>query len=218
MSNLTQLPIFRALLLTLVISGLCSIFIISEEGPSQFDPGNEPGNEAHAGNTQIAEQQRMIEALHLRVDRIEKTGVEQQIDALRAEMDYLRLHSTPDDTHFLPVTTDMVPIFEAEAPSEEVSVVQQFELRDGVIPEAIVVVQGRDPRPIVSVEVLDRYNRWVEVYSGPDVSVEPTSETWIECGSLAATENVRVEVMGKIGIEAVGVAVEDSVFWSMASN
>jgi hypothetical protein len=218
MSNLTQLPIFRALLLTLVISGLCSIFIISEEEPGQFDRGNEPVNEAHAGNTQIAEQQRMIEALHLRVDRIEKTGVEQQIDALRAELDYLRLHSTPDDTYFLPVTTDMVPIIEPQALTEEVSVVQQFELRDGVIPEAIVVVQGRDPRPIISVEVLDRYNRWVEVYSGPDVSVDPTSETWIECGPLAATENVRVEVMGKVGIEAVGVAVEDSVLWSMASN
>jgi hypothetical protein len=218
MSNLTQLPIFRAFLLTLVISGLCSIFIISEEGPSQVDRGNEPGNEAHAGNTLIAEQQRMIDALHLRVDRIEMTGVEQQIDDLRAELDYLRLHRTQDDTPFLPVTRDMAPTIEPEAPSGEVSVIQQFELRDGVIPEAIVVVQGRDPRPIVSVEVLDRYNRWVEVYSGPDVSVDPTSETWIECGTLAATENVRVEVMGTVGIEAVGVAVEDSVLWSMASN
>ncbi|MDE0959600.1 MAG: hypothetical protein OSB09_02365 [Planctomycetota bacterium] len=214
MSDLTHLPIFRAVLLTLVISGICSIFFITDGVPGQPDLGTE----AFAENTLIAEQQRMIEALHLRVDRIESTGVEQLIDDIRAELVDLRLQRNPSDHLLLPVTIDDPETYPLETSVGEVRTVQEFELREGVIPEAIVVVQGKHPRSIVSVEVLDRYNRWVEVYSGPDESVDPTSETWIECGELASTGSIRIEVMGETGIEAVGIAVDDSVHWSMASN
>ena len=96
--------------------------------------------------------------------------------------------------------------------------IQEFELRNTVTPEAIVIVQGEDPQALLSVEILDEWNHWVEVYRGPDTTLDPTAETWIECVETAATDRVRVEVSGGSGIEAIGVAVEDTVRWSMVTN
>ena len=76
MSNLAQLPIFRALFLTLVITGVFSVFLVSDTQVEDLDMNQQ----AEAQQSVIAKQQRAIEALHRRVARIEETRVEQMID------------------------------------------------------------------------------------------------------------------------------------------
>ena len=214
MSNLAQLPIFRALFLTLVITGVFSIFLVSDPQVEGLDMNQQ----AEAQQSVIAKQQRAIEALHRRVARIEETRVEQMIDDLRSEMEFLRHQRSASPDLPLPVSAVNQPGPQLPVPSVNDSHIQEFELRNTVTPEAIVIVQGDDPQALLSVEILDEWNQWVEVYRGPDTTLDPTAETWIDCVGTAATDRVRVEVSGGSGIEAIGVAVEDTVRWSMVTN
>ena len=59
MSNLAQLPIFRALFLTLVITGVFSVFLVSDTQVEDLDMNQQ----AEAQQSVIAKQQRAIEAL-----------------------------------------------------------------------------------------------------------------------------------------------------------
>ena len=227
MPELLNTPISRAVALTAIISGICSIWLIGDR--SLEIPIS--SQEVHAQISLIDQQRQAIAELQLRMSRIESEfdryssvpvngGVQTLIEGLRVDLEDLRYRRTasPDlplpIAHYVTDETDLI----GELHSEDPTVLQEFELRTPMSPEAICLVQGASPGVVISVEILDDRNRWIEVYRGPDLSHSPTSETWVECTGSASTSKIRVEVAGRDGVEAVGIAVSGTVHWSMASN
>ncbi|MAW76789.1 MAG: hypothetical protein CMJ95_05275 [Planctomycetes bacterium] len=227
MVNLLKLPISQAVALTALITAICSIWLIGD--PATGMPV--VSQDVKAQSSLIEQQRQAIDALHLRLARIEgqfdkfssaraDTGVQQLIENLRLDVEDLRSRrsASPDlplpIAYYLPDGTEPIK----ENFSEETTVLQEFELRTEVSPEAVVLVQGSSPGVVISVEMLDVNNRWVEVYAAADLSLTPASETWVECSDAPLTGKIRVEVAGERGIEAVGVSTEDAIHWTMASN
>ena len=227
MPELLNAPISRAVALTAIISGICSIWLIGDR--SLEIPIS--SQEVHAQISLIDQQRQAIAELQLRMSRIESefdryssvpenSGVQTLIEGLRVDLEDLRYRRTasPDlplpIAHYVTDEADKIGGLQTEGPT----VLQEFELRTKMFPEAICLVQGASPGGVISVEILDDWNRWIEVYSGPDLSHSPTSETWVECKGSPSTSKIRVTVAGEGGVEAIGIAVSDTVHWSMASN
>ncbi|MGE4619609.1 MAG: hypothetical protein AAEJ04_07355 [Planctomycetota bacterium] len=233
MSNLLSLPISRAIALTVFICGICSFWFFGGPDLQLLDTSRE----AEAQEAVIEAQRTAIDALQRRMARIEgeldkysvtqksaalqETSVHMLIEDLRIDLEDLRTRRTASPDLPLPLAYyDISPkdqIVQVNEPEKKLSF-QTFDLRTAVSPEAIVVVQGKDPGSVISVEILDSWNRWIEVYTGPDLSHDPSSETWVECPDTPATNKIRVAVSGSLGVEAVGVAVEEAVHWTMSSN
>lgn len=227
MAKLLNTPISWAVALTALITGTCSIWLIGDR--LEEIPGS--SRQVHAQISLIDQQRQAINALQLRMTRIESefdryssipvnSGVRSLIEDLRLDLEDLRYRRTASPDLPLPISHYVADEIEqdGEPAAEEPSVVQEFELRTSMSPEAICLVQGTSPGAVISVEVLDDRNRWIEIYRGPDLTQIPTSETWVECPQSHSTNKVRVEVAGEDGVEAVGIAVSDTVHWSMDSN
>lgn len=227
MSNLAHLPIFRATLLTVVITGMCAWLLASDPQGTPL-VGMATAQEPAIESPGLERQQAAIEALNRRVSwiegelskvsGIEEATVEEMFLSLRSELADLRLQRTNSPDLPLPLADYSEVVLKTEPPATPDTVIQEFEFRGSVAADAVVVVQGSDPHAVVSMELFTTDEQWVEIYQGPDRAMKPTSETWLEFVEKTPTTRIRIEVEGSDGIEAVGLATEQMVHWSMASN
>ncbi|MEC9477129.1 MAG: hypothetical protein VX764_08835 [Planctomycetota bacterium] len=224
MSNLIKMPISKAVALTAMITAVCSIWLIGDSGSgiSVIAQGVE------AQGSTSGNQSDEIAALQARLTRIEgqlveftstrpDSDVQILIENLRLDLENLRASRANSPDLPLPLS-HYQQVAPAETDSNPETVTQEFEFRTKVKPESIIIVQGSRPGFVVSVELKDENQNWIEMYEGPDLSSKPASETWIEGLESTSTNTIRVTVTGKGGIEAVGVTVKDVIHWSMVSN
>ncbi len=237
-------PIFPAILLTAVISGICMALVgmPGQVGAAAGDsPSAGPDVSVEASEPILQDLMQRVERLEGELGRVTSSSREPQLqepqlmamlEGFRSEIELFRNSQglgdevVADDIDPNPSSSGsdsgIKEIEEERASSESHSPVilheQVFTFPKPVIPESLVIIQGAEAGHPVLVEFLDRHGNWIEIYANDKPFGKPAAESWLDCPGAPMTGYVRISVEGGSGIETVAAQRGESLTWTEYSD